>query len=281
MRARVCAQDTSITYIPVMTRHAQFGETKMQIPLTSPVPQPDDRQWRRSDRHRDGHGDLCDDLDIRAARDGSVPARPRRKKRERSELRGSVPNSRNCLASAKLQLLQHALNSKGGACPKRLPGCTLWTARCLTQREFFRRCIFENGIPYGTGTSSRIIPFFLGVVTKMVGGETLPHRLSKRRTERGESRWPGQSSNPPTISAGRRCIASPSACLTKDIAAGLRIDEKTLAKHFASELLHGRTIIRQELLAAVTSEAIKGRKSAVRLLERMTRDRPRRTGRSN
>lgn len=67
----------------------------------------------------------------------------------------------------------------------------------------------------------------------------------------------------------------------KDIAAGLRIDEKTLAKHFASELLHGRTIIRQELLAAVTSEAIKGRKSAVRLLERMTRDRPRRTGRSN
>jgi hypothetical protein len=56
------------------------------------------------------------------------------------------------------------------------------------------------------------------------------------------------------------------------IAMGLGIDEKTLAKHFARELLHGRTIIRQELLAAVTAGAIKGKKSAIALLERMTRD---------
>jgi hypothetical protein len=49
------------------------------------------------------------------------------------------------------------------------------------------------------------------------------------------------------------------------------IDEKTLAKHFAYELLHCRTIIRQELLAVVTTQAIKGKKSAIALLERMTR----------
>jgi hypothetical protein len=36
-------------------------------------------------------------------------------------------------------------------------------------------------------------------------------------------------------------------------------------------LLHCRTIIRQELLAVVTTQAIKGKKSAIALLERMTR----------
>jgi len=56
------------------------------------------------------------------------------------------------------------------------------------------------------------------------------------------------------------------------IAVALRIDEKTLTKHFARELLHGRTIIYQELLAMVTAQAIKGKKSAIALLERMTRD---------
>jgi hypothetical protein len=58
----------------------------------------------------------------------------------------------------------------------------------------------------------------------------------------------------------------------RDIAAAIRIDEKTLTKHFAHELLHGRTIVRQQLLAAVTTQAIKGKKSAIALLERMTRD---------
>ena len=46
----------------------------------------------------------------------------------------------------------------------------------------------------------------------------------------------------------------------------------TLTKHFARELLHGRAIVRQELLAIVTEQAIKGKKSAIALLERMTRD---------
>jgi DNA-binding NarL/FixJ family response regulator len=58
----------------------------------------------------------------------------------------------------------------------------------------------------------------------------------------------------------------------RDIAASLRIDEKTLTKHFARELLHGRAIIRQELLAMVTDSALKGKKSAIVLLERMTRE---------
>jgi hypothetical protein len=58
----------------------------------------------------------------------------------------------------------------------------------------------------------------------------------------------------------------------RDIAAAIGVDEKTLMKHFAYELLHGRMIIRQELLAAVTAQAIKGKKSAIALLERMTRD---------
>jgi hypothetical protein len=58
----------------------------------------------------------------------------------------------------------------------------------------------------------------------------------------------------------------------RDIAAALRIDEKTLTKHFAHELLHGRKFIRQELLAIVTASALKGKKSAIALLERMTRD---------
>jgi hypothetical protein len=58
----------------------------------------------------------------------------------------------------------------------------------------------------------------------------------------------------------------------RDIAVGIRVDEKTLAKHFARELLHGPAIIRQELLAMVTSQAIEGKKSAIALLERMTRD---------
>jgi FixJ family two-component response regulator len=58
----------------------------------------------------------------------------------------------------------------------------------------------------------------------------------------------------------------------RDIAAAIGIDEKTLTKHLAHELLHGRAIIRQQLLAAVTTQAIKGKNSAIALLERMTRD---------
>ena len=56
-----------------------------------------------------------------------------------------------------------------------------------------------------------------------------------------------------------------------DIAAAVGIDVDTLNKHFARELLHGPEIIRQQLLAAVTASAIKGKQSAVALLERMTR----------
>ena len=56
-----------------------------------------------------------------------------------------------------------------------------------------------------------------------------------------------------------------------DIAAALGIDPDTLNKHFARELLHGPEIIRQQILAAVTAEAIKGKKAAIALLERMTR----------
>ncbi len=61
----------------------------------------------------------------------------------------------------------------------------------------------------------------------------------------------------------------------KDIAAALRVDEKTLTKHFARELLNGRAVIEQELLVAVTQQAIKGKKAAIVLLERMTRPRHR------
>lgn len=61
----------------------------------------------------------------------------------------------------------------------------------------------------------------------------------------------------------------------KDIAAALRVDEKTLTKHFAHELLNGPAVIQQELLGAVTEQAIKGKKSAIALLERMTRRRSR------
>ena len=58
----------------------------------------------------------------------------------------------------------------------------------------------------------------------------------------------------------------------KDIAAVLGIDEETLAKHFERELLHGPAIVRQELLAIVMESAMAGKKSAIALLERMTRD---------
>ena len=64
----------------------------------------------------------------------------------------------------------------------------------------------------------------------------------------------------------------------KHIADALGIDEKTLTKHFARELLNGPRIIKQELLAAVTAQAIKGKRSAITLLERMTRDQQRRSG---
>ena len=56
-----------------------------------------------------------------------------------------------------------------------------------------------------------------------------------------------------------------------DIAVILGIDVDTLDKQFARELLHGPEIVCQKILAAVTAEAIKGKKSAIALLERMTR----------
>jgi hypothetical protein len=58
----------------------------------------------------------------------------------------------------------------------------------------------------------------------------------------------------------------------RDIAAAIRIDVDTLNKHFARELLHGPEIIRQELLASVTASAIAGKRGAINLLQRMTRE---------
>ena len=53
------------------------------------------------------------------------------------------------------------------------------------------------------------------------------------------------------------------------IAVGLRIEEATLVKHFSRELKLGPMIMRQWLLAVVTGEAIKGKKSAMSLLAQM------------
>ena len=66
----------------------------------------------------------------------------------------------------------------------------------------------------------------------------------------------------------------------KHIADALGVDEKTLTKHFTYELLNARRIIKQQLLAAVTARAIEGKKSAIVLLERMTRDQQRRSDNS-
>jgi hypothetical protein len=77
----------------------------------------------------------------------------------------------------------------------------------------------------------------------------------------------------PTEDQRRSVMTSKAAGMAnQDIAAAIGIDEKTLAKHYARELLHGPTIIRQELLAAVTKAAMAGKKTAITLLERMTRE---------
>jgi hypothetical protein len=52
----------------------------------------------------------------------------------------------------------------------------------------------------------------------------------------------------------------------RDIATALRLDVKTLAKHFGRELQEGPLIIRQQLLAALETAAAQGTKSARRLL---------------
>ena len=49
-------------------------------------------------------------------------------------------------------------------------------------------------------------------------------------------------------------------------ATALRLDVKTLAKHFGRELQEGPLIIRQQLLAALETAAAQGTKSARRLL---------------
>ena len=56
----------------------------------------------------------------------------------------------------------------------------------------------------------------------------------------------------------------------RDIALHLRVDVKTLAKHFGCELQDGPTIIRQQLLAALEKAAAEGTKSARHLLAKMT-----------
>ena len=76
----------------------------------------------------------------------------------------------------------------------------------------------------------------------------------------------------PTTDQRDQVMIARYAGMTKvDIAAAVGVDTDTLNKHFARELLHGPEIIRQQLLAAVTAEAIKGKKAAIALLERMTR----------
>lgn len=58
----------------------------------------------------------------------------------------------------------------------------------------------------------------------------------------------------------------------RDIAIALGIDPATLEKHFARELTDGPVVIRKELRAAVTAAAIKGKSSAMALLNKMDRD---------
>jgi hypothetical protein len=60
----------------------------------------------------------------------------------------------------------------------------------------------------------------------------------------------------------------------QSIANTLDIDIKTLVKHFKYELEHGPRIIRQQLLAWAVKAALDGKKSAMALVERMTRDTP-------
>jgi hypothetical protein len=59
----------------------------------------------------------------------------------------------------------------------------------------------------------------------------------------------------------------------RDIAIALRLDIKTVAKHFGRELEGGPLIIRQQLLAALETAAAQGTKSARRLLAKAKRAR--------
>jgi hypothetical protein len=56
----------------------------------------------------------------------------------------------------------------------------------------------------------------------------------------------------------------------RDIALDLRIDVKTLAKHFGRELRDGPTMIREQLVAALEKAAAEGTSSAQYLLATMT-----------
>jgi hypothetical protein len=56
----------------------------------------------------------------------------------------------------------------------------------------------------------------------------------------------------------------------RDIAIALRVDVKTLAKHFGHELGDGPTVIRERLVAALEKAAAEGTKSARYLLATMT-----------
>ena len=60
----------------------------------------------------------------------------------------------------------------------------------------------------------------------------------------------------------------------QSIANALDIDIKTLVKHFKYELVHGPRIVRQQLLAWAVKSALEGKKNAIALVERMTRDTP-------
>ena len=56
----------------------------------------------------------------------------------------------------------------------------------------------------------------------------------------------------------------------RDIAIALRVDVKTLAKHFGRDLRDGPTVIRERLVAALEKAAAEGTKSARHLLATMT-----------